>query len=54
MPLIRHHVKEGSEVWTDVWAAYLELNKFGYVHRTVNHSKEFRNANRKCTNGLAG
>ena len=54
VPLIRQYVKEGSEIWTDGWAAYVGLNEFGYIHKTVNHSKEFRSADGTCTNGVEG
>ncbi|KAK3916690.1 putative transposase-like protein, partial [Frankliniella fusca] len=54
IPLIRQYVKQGSIIWTDGWAAYKGLDKFGYTHHTVNHSKEFKSADGTCTNGVEG
>lgn len=41
VPLIRKHVAAGSEIHTDCWKAYINLNKYGCVHKTVNHSTNF-------------
>lgn len=44
VPLIQTHVKQGSIIWTDQWAAYKGLHKLGYTHCTVNHSRKFKSA----------
>lgn len=54
VPLIQQYVAEGSDIWTDKWAAYQGLDKLGYIHHTVNHSKEFKSADGTCTNGVEG
>ncbi|KAK3925954.1 DNA ligase [Frankliniella fusca] len=47
-------LKAGSDLWTDGWAAYKGLDRFGYRHHVVNHSKEFKSADGTCTNGVEG
>ncbi|CAL1671812.1 unnamed protein product [Lasius platythorax] len=42
--LIRKHVAPGTEIHTDCWKGYFNLNDNGYIHETVNHSKEFVNS----------
>ncbi|KAJ1522477.1 hypothetical protein ONE63_001667 [Megalurothrips usitatus] len=54
VPLIRQYVEPGSEIWTDQWAAYRCLDRYGYVHKTVNHSREFKSQDGTCTNGVEG
>lgn len=39
--LIKENVIEGSEIWTDCWGGYINLNSLGYIHQTVNHSSNF-------------
>lgn len=36
MPIIREHVKVGTEVMTDEYLPYKTLTKEGYTHQTVN------------------
>ena len=36
-------IKPGTIIVSDCWKAYYNLEKYGYTHRTVNHSKEFVN-----------
>ena len=51
LPLIQKWIKPGSIIHSDCWKAYCNLNKMGYTHVTVNHSKEFKNqSNAACTN----
>lgn len=37
-PLIRHNVKPGTLIHSDGWQAYRTLPRYGYEHRTTNHS----------------
>jgi predicted ABC-class ATPase len=41
LPIILRNVKKGSQINSDEWRAYSKLNKHGYKHFTVNHSKNF-------------
>ena len=42
IPLIQKHVEVGSQIYTDGWAAYGDLNKLGFAHYTVNHNERFK------------
>jgi len=37
LPIIKEHVEEGSEVFTDEFSVYATLGDEGYKHDTVNH-----------------
>ncbi len=51
--VLRKWVRPGSVIHSDCWKAYARLNEMGYEHVTVNHSKEFVNAeNGACTNKI--
>ena len=53
IPIIQKWIKAGSIIHSDCWKAYNKLSKLGYTHITVNHSKEFLNAeNCACTNSI--
>ena len=53
MPIIKKFIKPGSIIHSDCWKAYTKLEKNGYTHLTVNHSKEFKNAETgACTNKI--
>lgn len=41
LSLIQKHVATGSEIHTDCWKGYTNLEKYGYIHKTVNHSTNF-------------
>ena len=43
IPIIKEHVLPGTTIISDCWKAYARLEEEGYVHQTVNHSKEFMN-----------
>ena len=45
LPIIQQHVRPGSTVWSDEWAAYRNVAQLPQVtqHSTVNHSIQFRN-----------
>lgn len=42
-PLVHENVEFGSTIVSDKWAAYNRLSHEGYVHETVDHSKNFVN-----------
>ncbi|XP_043478507.1 uncharacterized protein LOC122508906 [Leptopilina heterotoma] len=42
--LIKKHVVVGTEIHTDCWKGYIDLEQCGYVHDTVKHSEEFVNS----------
>ena len=53
IPIIKKWIKPGSIIHSDCWKAYSKLNKIGYTHVTVNHSKEFVNkSSAACTNAI--
>ena len=45
LPIIQQHIRPGSIVWSDEWAAYRRLQQLTPVaqHSTVNHSIQFVN-----------
>ena len=43
LPLIQKHIAKGTTIVSDCWKVYIYLEKHGYEHRLVNHSKEFIN-----------
>jgi len=52
-PLITKQVKSGSTVCSDTWKGYTGIATKGYVHRLVDHSREFANG-KAHINGLEG
>ena len=46
LPIIQRHVRPGTIVWSDMWAAYNNVQHLPPVaqHQTVNHSIEFVNS----------
>ena len=53
IPIIKKWIAPGSIIHSDCWKAYNNLNKMGYTHVTVNHSKEFVNSETAaCTNAI--
>lgn len=42
IPLTVKHVKPGSRIYSDSWAAYNSLNSIGYEHFTVVHKTSFK------------
>ncbi|GBM00284.1 hypothetical protein AVEN_32633-1 [Araneus ventricosus] len=48
-------VEPGSMVLSDCWPSYNDLTAEGYVHYTVNHSKNFKDPVKDVhTNGIEG
>ena len=41
-------------IYSDEWAAYLNMSEKGYIHETVNHTEEFRSDSGCCTNNIEG
>jgi hypothetical protein len=39
--LIKQNIKAGSEIVSDEWKAYHNLNAHGFQHFTVNHSESY-------------
>ena len=54
LPLIERWIEPGTVIISDCWKAYWNLEKHGYTHRTVNHSKEFVNEQGDSTNKIEG
>ena len=54
LPIVEKWTEPGTTIVSDCWKAYSNLEKHGYVHRTVNHSKEFVNENGDNTNKMEG
>lgn len=54
IPLIQRWIKPGTTIISDSWKGYINLNKYGYIHQTVNHSVEFVNENGDHTNKIEG
>ena len=51
IPIIQKYIKPGSIIHSDCWRSYHCLKDLGYIHKTVNHLKEFVNyKNSACTN----
>ena len=54
VPIIQTWIKPGTTIISDFWKAYCNLEKHGYMHRTVNHSIEFVNDDGDSTNKMEG
>lgn len=55
LPIIQKYILPGSTIISDCWKAYTELEKFNYIHQTVNHSKTFEDPETgACTNTIEG
>ena len=57
LQIIRRHVRPGSIIHTDCWAAYNEIcNQEGYqfAHRTVNHEESYVALDGTHTNTIEG
>ena len=54
IPLVQKWILPGTIIISDCWKGYINLDKYGYVHKTVNHSKEFVNEDGDNTNKIEG
>ena len=55
LPIISQYVEPGTTIITDCWRAYSGLQSRGYVHLTVNHSRNFVDpVTGAHTNGIEG
>ena len=55
IPIIQQHVAPGTTIITDCWRAYNRLSSLGYIHLTVNHSRQFVDpVTGAHTNGVEG
>lgn len=43
LPIIQSWCPNGSIIYSDSWPAYRNLNNYGFMHCTVNHSENFIN-----------
>jgi len=53
-PLIVKKVEKGSTIYSDTWRGYTGIAAKGYVHRLVEHRKEYVNQQGNHINGLEG
>ncbi|KAL9976846.1 hypothetical protein ACROYT_G014182 [Oculina patagonica] len=54
LPIIKKWIEPGTLIVSDCWKSYQNLEKNGYSHQTVNHSKEFVNNDSYHTNKIEG
>lgn len=54
LPITKDWIEPGTLIVSDCWKSYHNLNKHGYSHQTVNHSKEFVNKDGYNTNKMEG
>lgn len=54
LSIIKERILPGTTIVSDCWKAYVNLEKNGYIHKTVNHSKEFVNEEGDHTNRIEG
>ncbi len=53
-PIIQKKVKPGSTIYSDTWRGYTGIAAKGYVHRLVEHRKEYVSQQGNHINGLEG
>ena len=53
-PLIQKQVEKGSTIYSDTWRGYTGIASKGYVHRLVEHKKEYVSKSGSHINGLEG
>jgi transposase-like protein len=54
LTLIKKWIAPESVIISDCWKGYINLEKHGYIHKTVNHSQEFKNEDGDHTNKIEG
>ena len=54
LAFIQKWIRPGTTIVSDCWKGYINLEKHGYVHKTVNHSVEFVNDEGFHTNKIEG
>ena len=54
LEIIKEWIEPGTTIVSDCWKAYVNLENHGYIHKTVNHSKEFVNEEGFHTNKIEG
>jgi IS1 family transposase len=54
MPIINEHVSKAAIINHDDWASYRSLANYGYQHKIVIHSKEFKSKDGAHTNTIEG
>jgi transposase-like protein len=55
LSIIRRRIKPKTIIVSDCWKSYINLPDYGYIHYTVNHSKNFINpVTGACTNSIEG
>ena len=54
LPIIQQWIEHGTLIISDCWKSYVNLEKHGYKHATVNHSVEFVNKDGQHTNKVEG
>ena len=54
LPIIKEWVALGNLIISNCWKSYVNVEKHGYTHETINHSNEFVNKNGKHTNKIEG
>ena len=52
LPIIKEWIALGNIIISGCWKSYVNVEKHGYTHETVNHSKEFVNKNGKHKNKI--
>ena len=54
LPIIQDWIEPGTLIVSDCWKSYHNLDKYGYSHQTVNHSKESVNEDGYNMNKMEG
>ncbi len=52
--LLNEWVRPGKTIYSDFWKGYINLTAHGYIHETVNHSKEYVTTDGVHTNKIEG